>query len=778
MPASSIHRPTLTTEQWKRVFTALDVGASAVELHSEPEIADAVAYFHATQLKDAPETKSFVNVADALIVNSKLAAGQRCGNYALIEPIARGGMGSVWRARREDGLYQSEVAVKLLGSLALSAQARTRFAREGELLARLSHPHIARLLDAGLTEDLQRFLVIELVPGIDIAAHCKKLSERERIVLFRQLLSAVSYAHSQLILHRDIKPGNVLVDANGQVKLLDFGVAKLFETTQNDADLAEPAADLTRAVGAAYTESYAAPEQIRGEVIGTQADVFALGTLLFELVLGERLTWNQPKRDWANRGALAVANNVTNKLHSDLLAVLTKAIANDAKERYETVAELDADLGRYLAAEPVHARVTGPWYRAMKFVQRHRLAVGGTALAVGAVVTSLAFAVHQLLELRVQQAETLKEAERANAVTQFVTGLFRASDRRIATKEDKGTLTAKEILDAGAARLLGNSLDEQPEVKISLLGTLAEIYGYIEDEQKFIALNEARISFARTRFGEKHSAVYDGKIIDIWSDIYPGMYPAARKSLIALETLMQGEPRRRSKTDERYAERLFAWAELERRAGEESLNKVIARFDQCISEYQAVSKGGEYFAVAIFNKGLAQKDSGRLAESLASMDTAITMLRDLPGTVTVDGGNIAQMYLGRAVLLGQMANHARASEDFDRAFKQFSETSGPNHALALNVRVARAEWLHGIGRRDEAWSEMHALAKIERLRTGNTFGIHEESFVRGKMLLAENRRSEAVLYLTKASDGWRKDKTNPVRLKSVNALLEKTLAQK
>ena len=244
------------------------------------------------EVTGALQASAIASISQALLAGARLEPGQRCGNYRLIEPIGQGGMGSVWRAERVDGLYQSQVAVKLLGSLALSAHARARFAREGELLARLTHPHIARLLDAGLTDDHQRFLVLELVAGQDITAFVKAaaLDQRAIVALFRQVLAAVAFAHSQLVVHRDIKPGNVMVTTEGQVKLLDFGVAKLL-----DSDEAED--NLTRVVGAAYTEAYAAPEQLRGDAVGTAADVFSLGGLLHQLLLDKTPKWPCANRD-------------------------------------------------------------------------------------------------------------------------------------------------------------------------------------------------------------------------------------------------------------------------------------------------------------------------------------------------------------------------------------------------------------------------------------------------------------------------------------------------
>ena len=207
-------------------------------------------------------------------------AGQRLGAYVLESPLGQGGTGSVWRARREDGRFTGAVAIKLLHLSLLGRAGAERFKREGDILARLTHPNIAHLLDAGVTAGGQPYLVIELVEGERIDRHCdlKRLDVNARLALFDKVLSAVAHAHTHLVIHRDIKPGNILVTPDGTVKLLDFGIAKLLE----DEATAGEATELTRDGGRVLTPEYAAPEQLRGEAITTATDVYALGVLLYQ----------------------------------------------------------------------------------------------------------------------------------------------------------------------------------------------------------------------------------------------------------------------------------------------------------------------------------------------------------------------------------------------------------------------------------------------------------------------------------------------------------------
>jgi eukaryotic-like serine/threonine-protein kinase len=278
--------------------------------------------------------------------------GQQFGNYVLLDQIGQGGMGSVWRAERSDGLYKAQVAVKMLGAMALSSHARARFAQEGETLALLSHPNIARLLDAGITPEGRRFLVLELVQGLSLNEYVKQhaLSPQQKLALFRQLLSALAFAHDRLVVHRDLKPSNVMVTSDGTLKLLDFGVSKLLD------DSVTTDGDLTRDYGAAYTEAYAPPEQMRGEPTATGADIFALGVLLHELMGGERVTWSRKKFDVQPGDQPANLNRIESL---DLRSIVRKAVEVSPADRYRTALAMDEDIARYMAGDAVLAHEGG-----------------------------------------------------------------------------------------------------------------------------------------------------------------------------------------------------------------------------------------------------------------------------------------------------------------------------------------------------------------------------------------------------------------------------------
>ena len=340
-------------------------------------------------------------------------AGRSVGGYTLVRPLGAGGMGTVWLAERSDGRFEGHVALKFLNLSGLDDAARERFRREGTLLARLSHPNIARLFDAGVSDAGQPFLVLEHVEGtrIDRYADDHGLGVGARLTLLLQVADAVAHAHANLVVHRDLKPSNVLVDGSGRTKLLDFGIAALVD----ESATASPST-LTLASGAALTPEHAAPEQAAGGTVTTATDVYALGVLLYQMLTGRHPTMPgegashavilralaecQPRRpsdvvsafqavDPDCRRILDARNTSRDRLaracQGDLDTIAAKALKKDARERYQSVAALADDVRRHLRDEPIAARPDSFAYRSRKFVRRHRLGVA----AMVAVVASL-----------------------------------------------------------------------------------------------------------------------------------------------------------------------------------------------------------------------------------------------------------------------------------------------------------------------------------------------------------------------------------------------------
>lgn len=350
--------------------------------------------------------------------------GSQVGHYTLINSLGHGGMGSVWLARRTDGRFDGYAAVKLMNLSLMSATGQARFRREGTALARLTHHAIARLLDAGVASTGQPYLVLEYVDGqrIDVHADAASLSQHQRIDLLLQVMDAVGHAHANLVVHRDLKPSNILVTADGQVKLLDFGIAKLLQEQGEEEQTA-----LTAAAGSALTPDYASPEQIRGENITTATDVYALGVLLYIILSGKH-----PTRGAATtpiESARSILEVEPRRLGlGDLDTIIAKALRKLPLERYDTVAAFADDLRRYQRHEPVRARPDSLSYRASKFFRRNRMAVAAATLVSTVLVVATVFSAVQARRATTERDAAIRSAQRAFAMSELQSVL--ASDSR------------------------------------------------------------------------------------------------------------------------------------------------------------------------------------------------------------------------------------------------------------------------------------------------------------------------------------------------------------
>jgi eukaryotic-like serine/threonine-protein kinase len=371
-------------------------------------------------------------------------AGQTIGAFEVVSQIGQGGMGSVWLARRNDGRFERQVALKFLNIALLGKEGEDRFKREGKILALLAHRHIAELIDAGVTDAGQPYLVLEYVDGDQIDRYCdqRQLDLHTRIRLFLQVLDAVAAAHANLIVHRDLKPSNVLVAKDGEVKLLDFGIAKLIEA-ENGPGQQTP----FTISGTALTPEYAAPEQLKGEAITVSTDVYALGVLLYLLLTGwhpagegqrspaglvKTIVECEPLRpsdavaaavtnagDAAARALLrsASVDKLCRVLRGDLDTILAKALKKDPRERYASVGAFADDLRRYLKCEPIKARPDTLLYRAGKFVRRHRAGLFIALLALVGVAAGITGMLLQARTARIQRDLALRQLARAERVT-------------------------------------------------------------------------------------------------------------------------------------------------------------------------------------------------------------------------------------------------------------------------------------------------------------------------------------------------------------------------
>ncbi|MBV9608882.1 MAG: protein kinase, partial [Acidobacteria bacterium] len=463
---------------------------------------------------DALAKENFLEQRAAWVQEPELA-GQSLGPYKLLHAIGHGGMGSVWLAERSDGRFDRRVAVKFLSIALVGGGGKERFKREGSILGRLVHPHITELLDAGVSETGYPYLVLEHVDGQPIDVYCDQhqLSVRDRLRLFLDVLAAAAHAHANLIVHRDLKPSNVLVSNQGQVKLLDFGIAKLLEEgPEGSATL------LTREHGGALTPEYAAPEQLTGRPVTTATDIYALGLLLYVLLAGRhpigpgqhspaelvkaiadteplplsevatrKTDADNPAEISANRGT--TPDKLSRVLRGDLDTIVAKALKKNPQERYSSVAAFADDIQRYLDNEPISARPDTVRYRVVKFVNRNRTTVVLAAVALVALLAGAVATLVQAHRAREQRDFAFRQLSRAEAINDL--NNFLLSDAAPSGKP----FTVNELLDRAEHIVRREHADDATQVE--LLISIGGQYSSLDEEAKASSVLEEAYQSSR-----------------------------------------------------------------------------------------------------------------------------------------------------------------------------------------------------------------------------------------------------------------------------------------
>lgn len=439
---------------------------------------------------------------------------ERIGRYRLIRRLGKGGMGTVYLVDREDLGRQD--ALKVLTDGALSPMRKARFLREQRILSGLSHPGIAQLHDADVLPDGTPFFVMEYVAGVSLDVFCEEneLSTRDRVRLFRDVCSAVGFAHGRAVIHRDLKPSNVLVTEDGVAKLLDFGISK---------DVAELQPDATGTGLRMMTPAYAAPEQILGESVGVFTDVYALGVILYQLIAGrlpfdvtglspsqaERaLLETQPSTPSRASSARGVARDLSRAEWDDLDVLCAKAMHREADRRYASVDALIRDLDHFLARQPLDARPDSPAYRLAKFTQRHKSPIlAGVAVLALLSITSVFYAI------RIGQARdrALEEAERARRIQAFTENLFQGGDDVVGPAD---TLRVATLLERGVseARLLGGLPETQSEMYVTLGTMFSRLGRFDRADSLFTAAHDVRVREGVGDFAETLAAMGELKV--------------------------------------------------------------------------------------------------------------------------------------------------------------------------------------------------------------------------------------------------------------------------
>ena len=646
----------------------------------------------------------------------------RIGAYRLLRRLGAGGMAEVWLAQRDDGAFQRQVAIKLLfrhasqlggatGSVQRDSFAQ-RFSRERDILASLHHPNIAGLHDAGVTPSGQPWLALEYVEGEALTDWCnqRRLGVEERVRLFRQVLLAVQYAHANLVIHRDLKPANILVTAQGEVRLLDFGIAKLMEP--EGGTLVET--ELTRMAGRPLTVAYASPEQLLGQPLSTACDVYSLGVVLYEMLCGERpyelkvetaAQLEQAILDIEPRGpsrrvlteATAQARGTTppalrKQLASDLDAITLRALGKRPSQRYGSVEALRADIDRWLAGEAVGARTPSALYHLRKFVGRHPV---GVSLGVASVLALVA-AAGVALWMSVQARE---ESARAVAARDFMLNIFQRADQE---KSRGATVTARDLLETGRKDVM-TRLAGQPKLQAELLQGIVKIQHdmgeYGDADSTYRELLGVYGALGRSDSVALTAAAQARNAIDM------GDPKRARELLGALRGQLASR-----RDDPALNVRLLeveGWIELSGGSAE--------RARELFEESRRIAIAT--FGVADPRTFAAGRALVRAQRALRRIDEAVSLYRELRSTAAanpsvLDANERAAFDWDWLEMLYAAGRYAQVVQDAGRVVEECVGLQGPNNENCLLMRMKGAQALLRQGSVDRAGDELPFLRPL------------------------------------------------------------------
>ena len=673
------------------------------------------------------------------------APGGAVGPYRLIEEIGSGGMGTVWLAERADGTLRRRVALKLPRFVWGDALA-DRMARERDILSTLAHPHIARLYDAGVDVQGRPYLAMEHVHGEPIDAYVRRhaLGLRERIGLLLQVMAAVAHAHAQLVVHRDLKPGNVLVTAEGQARLLDFGIAKLLE----DDRTRETA--LTALSGRALTLDYASPEQIRGEPLGTASDIYSMGVVAYEVLAGrkpyrlqrgsaaeleEAIAGAEPPLASAQAEDPATARG----LRGDLDAILNHALRKSPDGRYPTMDAFALDLQRFLRGEPVEARPDGLGYRAARYVGRHRLQVGASALVATALLVGSGVAVWQAREARAQAARARAEAGTSQAVQRFLEGVFMANRGDQAHQGKGRDATARELLDRGAARI-DTELADAPEARLRLLGVLASMYEDMALHDQNLALRQRQLALARSLTGATSDATVTAMTAAAHALASVERREEAAKLLREAGAILDARHDTASPARLRFE---LAQASYDRRVDPEHGWAAAGRALTIARR----SPPGADLVLALELRGDNALYTGRHAEAKAALEEAVALVEADPSR----GASVLTEILGSLgnaqAALGELA----AAEATYRKSMALTESQGSEPAERHFAAMVLANFLYEHGRYAESLTVVTPAARWARTH-GSGYGTEVPMMVaaEGRALVAIGRAQAGLAALDDA----------------------------
>ncbi len=705
--------------------------------------------------------------------------GHTLGPYRVQGRIGQGGMGAVYLAARADDEFRKQVAIKVVRSGLNAEEILDRFRRERQTLANLDHPNIAKLLDGGTTQDGRPYFVMDYVEGLPLDEYCdrERLTITERLHLFRSACSAVQYAHQNLVVHRDLKPDNILVTSEGVPKLVDFGIAKV---------LSPGAASQTVYVGpergGPMTPAYASPEQVRGEPVTTASDVYSLGVLLFELLTGRlpysvdgrsyealRHTvceqeaeapsllvtrpWTRQERDaegvTLDAESLAKtregsARALRRRLAGDLDAIVLRALRKEPQARYASVEQLSEDILRHLAGRPVLAQRDAFGYRAKKFVRRHRAAVLAAAATFLVLVTAVAVTSWQARIAARERDRAQIEAAKAEQVIAFLRDTLGSADPYTEGRD----VTVAQVLGEAARRIDGD-LGSQPEVAAAVRSTIGNTYGNLGLYDQAESLLRASLAERRQMLGPDHrdiaSTINDLAVVLISKSDHD-----AAESLLNEALAMYG---RLGLADGREAAAVFnSLGQIENAKANGAAAE--SRYRRALAMLRAMPDTDREIAENLNDLAVVMQSAGRLDEAASLYREALEIIRRLRGSESPESAAISSNLAG---VLASQADFGGAERLYREVLTMRRELLGDAHPEVTYTLVNYADVLERMGR----YAEAIQLCDDILSRRGKTLpdlhpAVPAALVVRGRSLVGQGRPEAGEAALREALEIRRK----------------------
>jgi eukaryotic-like serine/threonine-protein kinase len=693
---------------------------------------------------------------------------ERIGPYRILREIGRGGMGTVYLAERDDGHFRHQVALKVLRRGLDTDDIVRRFRGERQILASLNHANIGRVFDGGATDDGLPFFVMEYVDGLPITEYADnhRLSVRQRLHLFMHVGAALQHAHVNLVVHRDLKPSNILVTGHGDVKLLDFGIAKVLDTGSGAEE-----APLTRTGARMMTPEYASPEQIRGEAITTATDIYQLGVVLYKLLTGrrphgmrdesptavERAVCNQEPSLPSATVRMAIGDSsveslaglrktssrlLSTSLRGDLDTIIMKALSKEPERRYVTVEQFVDDVRSYLASRPISARPDSFRYRARKFSKRRPGMVVSLGLSISAIVAYLFTLQVHAERLAAERDRAQVETARAEQVTSLLLNAFENADPGGSLGTD---VTARQILDTGAERVL-EELSDQPELQSDILYTIAEVYRRmnVRSRGRILATQALEIREGLNPRGDDR--VFDSKLQ--LARILGGGAAVQQSGEQALELYRELHPKAELRYDaDDYRMGVFIIDYASAFDWDENGDSKLALFDEGIGMLRRSDDGEARQALARALIESADVAGHRLlsnAEAVERLGEALEINRNVHGEIH---GNVATTLSNMALRL-ETEYPSAADSMMRRAVEIHRSWAGEAHTTSITLINNLAGILRDRGELEEALPLYEEALRLRQLHQPDERGANAYShYGLAVSLLGLDRPAEAIPHL-------------------------------